>query len=97
MQIIRDEFYLQELDNILDYKAKYSLNSALNFLTNLDIKIDNLISMPYKFRQSHYHNHKSVRDLIFKGYTVPYMVDETKKLIVILDIFKWKYRPIQKG
>jgi hypothetical protein len=97
MQIIRDKFYLQELDNILDYKAKYSLNSALNFLSNLDSKINNLLNMPYKFRQSYYYNNKSVRDLIFKGYTIPYMIDDTKNLIIILDIFKWKYRPLQKG
>jgi len=32
---------------------------------------------------------KKVRDYIFKGYTIPYYIDEKNEKIVILDIFKW--------
>lgn len=44
---------------------------------------------PYKFRQSLYSEDENVRDLIFKGYTVPYLIDKNKEAVVILKIFKY--------
>ena len=96
MKIIRDRFYLSKLDEIIDYMAQSSVVSAIRFLDKLDIKIDNLSNMPFKFRQSYYYEDEKIRDLIFKGYTIPYLVDTEKELIVILDIFKWNYRKVVK-
>jgi len=96
MQIIRDEFYLSKIDEIIDYMASNSVVVAINFLNKLDTKIDNLTNMPFKFRQSHYYTDENIRDLIFKGYTIPYLVDEEKELIVVLDIFKYSYRKVIK-
>ncbi|MGM0519287.1 MAG: type II toxin-antitoxin system RelE/ParE family toxin [Campylobacterota bacterium] len=96
MQIIRDEFYLSKLDEIINYMAQSSLLSTIRFLDKLDAKIDNIPNMPFKFRQSIYYTDEKIRDLIFKGYTIPYLIDEEKKLIVVLDIFKYSYRKIVK-
>jgi len=87
MQVIRDTQYLESLENILDFIAKDSLNKALNFLDKLDSKLDTLTYMPYKYRKSLYYPDDNIRDMIFKGYTIPYMIQ--KNSIVILDIFKW--------
>jgi glutaredoxin-related protein len=95
MTIIRDQFYIQELDNIVKYMAKNSIDFALEFLDLLDSKINNLTNMTYKFRQSYYHNNENVRDLIVKGYTIPYLINTSKNIIIILDIFKYKYREIK--
>ncbi|MFA6789244.1 MAG: type II toxin-antitoxin system RelE/ParE family toxin [Arcobacteraceae bacterium] len=92
MQIIRDEFYLSKLDEIIDYMASNTLVTAISFLDKLDRKIENLTNMPFKFRQSYYYKDEKIRDLIFKGYTIPYLVDKQKEVIVILDIFKYSYR-----
>lgn len=89
MEIIRDRKYLNSLDVILDFIARDSLNKSLNFLSALDKKINTLPNMPFKFRQSFYYSDESVRDLIFKRYTIPYLVDIDNQFIVILDIFKW--------
>ena len=96
MQIIRDEFYLSKLDEIIDYIAQSSVGTALRFLDKLDNKIDNLSNMPFKFRQSIYYEDEKIRDLIFKGYTLPYLVDKEKEVIVILDIFKYSYRKVER-
>ena len=96
MQIIRDEFYLSKLDEIIDYMASNNVVAAINFLNKLDKKIDNLTNMPLKFRQSSYYEDENIRDLTFKGYTIPYLVDKKKEVIVILDIFKWSYRKVVK-
>lgn len=89
MQIIRDDIYLASLDNIIENIARDSFNRALIFLDRLDYHIDNIQNFPYKYRQSFYYNNENTRDLIFKGYTIPYLIDNDKNKIVILDIFKW--------
>ncbi len=45
--------------------------------------------MPYKYRESFYYVNQNIRDMVFKGYTVPYLIDNDNNQIVILDIFKW--------
>lgn len=50
--------------------------------------------MPFKFRKSFYFEDENVRDMIFKGYTLPYLVDIQKDTLVLLDIFKWKSRDV---
>lgn len=92
MKIIRNKKYLDELESILDFIAKDSLNRAMKFLTEVDKRINTIPLMPYKYRQSLYHSSKEVRDLIVKGYTIPYFVDESRETIVILEIFKWSDR-----
>lgn len=49
--------------------------------------------MPYKFRQSYFHHNQNIRDLIYKGYVIPYLIDEDKEIIVILNIFKNRAYP----
>lgn len=45
--------------------------------------------MPYKFRKSIYFDDENIRDYIFKGYTIPYSINEDNNEIVLLDIIKW--------
>jgi plasmid stabilization system protein ParE len=70
MTIIRDDRYIENLQNILDTIAKDGIRRSNKLRINLDKKINNLPNMPYKFRQSHYYEDKNIRDLIFKGYTI---------------------------
>jgi len=46
--------------------------------------------MPFKFRQSIYFEDESIRDLIFKGYTVAYKIEESEARIIILGIIKYQ-------
>lgn len=96
MQTIKDELFKDNLQTVLKYIAKDSKVKASKFNKQLSIKVSNLANMPFKFKQSGYYQDKNVRDLIFKGYTIPYLVDMDKEIIVILDIFKWNYRKAVK-
>jgi len=89
VQVVHKKEFSNALDNILDYIALDSLNRALAFNRELQKNINTLPDMPYKYRKSHYHNHDDVRDMIFKGYTIPYKVDKQNNVILVLDIFKW--------
>ena len=49
--------------------------------------------MPFKYRKNLQLNKDNVRDLIFKGYVIPFLVDKDE--IIILDIYKyniWKWK-----
>ena len=46
-------------------------------------------NMPFKYRKSIYFNDNNIRDLIFKGYVVPYKIDTVKNQIIIIGINKY--------
>ncbi len=87
MQIVKTERFEIELEEILDYIAQDSLENALNFLDELNNKILSLPEYPYKCRQSLKSENKNVRDLIFKGYVIPYRINFEKNQIEIVGIF----------
>lgn len=89
MQITEKNSFTETLDNILRYIAKDSLNRAFDFNDQLEEKIDNIPYMPYKYRKSIYHNNENIRDMIFKGYTISYLIDKENNQIILLDIIKW--------
>ena len=89
MVIVRKKEYLTALKIILSFISQDSKNRALNFKSQLDSKINNLVNFPYKFKQSKNHNDEDVRDMIFKGYTITYFIETGKDRISILDIYKW--------
>jgi len=93
LQITEKNSFTKTLDNILNYIAKDSLNRAFDFNNQLEEKIDNIPYMPYKYRKSIYHNNENIRDMIFKGYTISYLIDKENDRIILLDIIKWINKP----
>ncbi|MCG3660249.1 type II toxin-antitoxin system RelE/ParE family toxin [Aliarcobacter butzleri] len=89
MQIIRDINYLQKLQSIMEFIAQDSLNQAIKFQIDLDEIIDDIPNMPFKYRKSIYFNDNNIRDLIFKGYVIPYKIDTSKNQIIIIGINKY--------
>ena len=89
MVVIRKREYLSELKKILSFIALDSANRARIFKKQLDHRVDNLPHFPYKYRQSFHHKNENVRDLIYKGYTIVYRINQKCESIEIIDIFKW--------
>jgi len=87
--VIRKREYLDELKKILSFIALDSVNRAKVFKKQLDHRVDNLPHFPYKYRQSFHHKNENVRDLIYKGYTVVYRINQKSECIEVIDIFKW--------
>ncbi len=84
MKIVRSKKYTRSLQEALSFIARDSRQRALNFKRELDVHINNLDNMPFKFRRSIYFEDENIRDLIFKGYTVVYKVEEEKQIITII-------------
>ena len=74
----------------MKFISKDSKPRALNFKSEIDNEINNLDNMPYKFRKSIYFEDENIRDLIFKGYTIVYKVDEQNETILIIGIKKYQ-------
>ena len=76
----------RELKIVFDFIAKDSLNRAREFRNELIAKIERTAQTPFICRKSINFNDESIRDLIFKGYVIPYLIDD--EVIYILGIYK---------
>ena len=87
MQILKTARFLDELEVVLDFIAKDSFFQSMLFLDKLDIVVYSLIEAPYRCRQSTKSSDVNVRDLVFKGYVIPYRVNREKNQIEIIGMF----------
>ena len=76
----------RELKMIFDFIAKDSLNRAREFRNELIAKIERTAQTPFICRKSINFDNESIRDLIFKSYVIPYLVDD--EVIYVLGIYK---------
>ncbi len=86
MIIKKSDTYKSELKTILENIAKDKISAMLNFRKDLNIQIKSISNMPKKYRKSYYFNNEAIRDMIFKGYTVIYEIEENS--LEIYTIFK---------
>jgi len=82
----------KELVEILDFIAIDSMENALEFYDALMQKLHNISYNPLIYRQRENSNYHT-REMIFKGYTVPFHIDEDFNTLFVLGIFNqnlWK-------
>ena len=90
MKIIIEISFSEPLFQILTTIAKDKKSASKKFNKDLREKIYLLRDSPFMCRPSIYFKNSNYRDLVFKGYTIIYKVEEEK--IKVLDIFKWQDR-----
>ena len=76
-----------ELEIIVTFIAQDSVNRALKFFDEIIAKINNIPANPYTHRKRKSLNDENTRELIYKGYTVPFFIDKEKNKVIILGIF----------
>ena len=92
MTIVYSERFIEQFQQIWDYISKDSYRAAERFRVQAEKRLSGLSYFPYKFRRSRYYDRENIRDYVYKGYTIPYLIDMDKNEIVIMDIFKWEGR-----
>ena len=93
MILIKSQRFNEELQTITLFIALDNPHRALDFFDDLIAKIEEIPLNPLMHRQQKLLEDKHSRELIFKGYTIPYYIDTEKETIVILGIFnqnQWK-------
>jgi len=88
MVINTEEKYQDQLFEIYLFIAKDSQSRAEKFVEDVEQKVRSIAHFPYKHRQSINFDDKNYRDLVYKGYVIPYFIDEARGEILILGIYK---------
>jgi len=89
LQIVYNPTFIRRFNNIWEHISNDGAGYANKFKGDLKVKIESIPNFPNKSRKSFYYEDDNIRDYIFKGYTIPYLIDNEKNQILILDIFKW--------
>lgn len=87
MRVKRSLLFKEQFRHTILNIAQDKKSAAREFKNSLNKVIDNIPTFPYKYRQSYYHSDNSIRDMVYRGYTVVYKIDEAKELIEILEMF----------
>ena len=90
MTVIKTKDYQESLKQILSYIAKDKKLAAVQFNKELNKKIKDLKDFPFMYHISVYFDNEYIRDMTYKGYTIPYEVDLEKQCISIIGITKYK-------
>ena len=86
MKLLLSKRFQSDLEKILVFYSQKSFEASENFYNSLFNKIKSIEFMPYRFRKYRYFHKDNVRDLIFSGYLIPFIIDD--KTITILAIYK---------
>lgn len=88
MIVVFSEIFNAQLDELIAFIANDSLEEANKFDKELRVNLNSLDFMPYKYRKSVYFDDENIRDFVFKGYVVPYFINEKADEVVVLGICK---------
>jgi len=76
MKLRFEEEFVLSLEKKIQFIALDNPSAAKAFQKGLLEECKALVKMPHKCRQSIYYEDKNIRDLIYKGYTVVYAIEE---------------------
>lgn len=91
MRIVYKETFVQRLAKQLQFIAIDNPTAAKRFKKNLTEKIKKIPDNPKIYRKSIYFEDESIRDLIYKGYTVVFRI--SKNQIEIFGFVKFQQSP----
>ena len=87
MRLEKSDRFFQELQEIVDFIATDNVYAALAFYDELIEKIEEISENPYRYRMNQAVYQEYSREMIFRGYTIPFFIDTQRDAIVILGIF----------
>jgi len=90
MHIVKSDKYLAQLSVILRFIALDFPARARIFKQELTNKVMGVDHFPYKYRASIHFESQEIRDMIFKGYVIPYYIDKLNDEIILIGIAKYK-------
>ncbi len=92
MKIIYKDSFVNRLGNQLDYIAQDSPSAARKFKQELLNRIRSIPKNPLIYRKSIYFNDKTIRDLIYKGYTIVFRLNND--IVEVFGFVKQQDNPI---
>jgi plasmid stabilization system protein ParE len=93
MIIEKSPRFNKELEAIVIFIATDSPNRALSFYDELISKLQDIPLSPFIYRQKEKLDDENIRELIFKSYVIPFLIDTKNDKVIILGVFnqnQWK-------
>ena len=78
MQIVYKDTFVDRLERQLKYISIDNPSAAKRFKNDLIKKIKTIPGNPFIFRKSIYFDDNTIRDLIFKGYTIVFRINKNQ-------------------
>ena len=91
MKIVFKESFVDRLERQIGFISLDSPKRARKFKTELFKRIQSISENPYLCRRSIYFEDESIRDLIFKGYTVVFRITQIR--IEVFGFVKFQKEP----
>ena len=88
MKILFTDDFKESLKEILKFIKQDSKDRAYTFRDSLKNEIMKIPERPYSYRENLTMKDAQVRDLVFKGYVVVFVIDEGEQTITIISIYK---------
>jgi plasmid stabilization system protein ParE len=77
MKIVFKDTFVIRLETQLKYISLDSPKRARKFKSDLFQRIKEIPANPYRFRKSIYFKDETIRDMVFKGYTIVFRLTDT--------------------
>ena len=78
MKVVFKETFLNRIESQLEYISRDSPTRARKFKGDLLKRIKKIPPKPYSYRKSVYFEDGTIRDLIFKGYTIVFRITDER-------------------
>lgn len=88
MKIEIQDSFSEKLAEVVEFISKDKPKVARKFKADLLKKIKALPQYPFQCKRSIYFEKDTIRDMVFKGYTVVYRIDVDNKLILVFGLIK---------
>ena len=88
MNILTSPLYEIQLKEILELLNSYDYSATKNFKMYLDTIIMNMQSKEKKYKKSIYFDDENIKDIVFQGCRIVFLVDNSNSSYILLGITK---------
>lgn len=88
MKIEIQDSFSHKLSRQIDFISSDKPKAARKFKADLIKRIKGLSQFPFRYKQSTYFKDDTIREMVFKGYTIVYKVDSAKSVIRVFGLIK---------
>lgn len=88
MKVELQDSFLEKLEETIDFIARDKPKAARKFKNDLISELRKMGDFPFRCKPSIYFQDPSIRDMVFKGYTVVYKVYEKEGALVVFGLVK---------
>jgi mRNA-degrading endonuclease RelE of RelBE toxin-antitoxin system len=89
MKIKFDDNFLYLINDQVRYIARDKPFAVKKFKVDLIQHLKKDLQFPYNFKKSIYFEDESIRDYVFKGYTIVYRIHNEQEIVEIFEFIKY--------